>query len=179
MNRHNHDHNPKQQKAQGAVPHERLHVNGAEEDGAVSPAGGGKGGGNKSPPGNGKSPPPGNGAEGTRSLPERVTALETEHKHLATKADLEKGLSGLRTELHATETRLSKEAQENKEELREEIQAVRTEAQKNKNELSKQIQEGRDEARKMPFRLVVWLAGLVTVVVGALEGIEWLRGMLG
>ena len=55
----------------------------------------------------------------------RVTVLETEHKHLATKADLEQGLSGLRTELHATETRLSKEAQENKEELRQEIQGIR------------------------------------------------------
>ena len=164
MNRHNHDHNPKQQKAQDVFPEGRIHVNGAQ-DGPVSPTSGGKGGGNKSPPGNGKAPPPGNGAEGGRSLPERVTALETEHKHLATKADLEKGL-------RATERRLSKEAQENKEELRKE-------AQENKEELAKKIEECRDETRRMPFRLVVWLAGLVTVVVGALEGIEWLRGMLG
>ena len=59
-----------------------------------------------------------NGAEGGRNLRERVTALETGHKHLATKADLEKGL-------RATELRLSKEAQENKEELRQEIQGIR------------------------------------------------------
>ena len=183
MNRHNHDRNPKQQQAQDAVPHERLHVNGAGEDGAVSPAGGGKGGGNKSPPGNGKAPPPGNGADGGRNLPERVAVLETEHKHLATKADLEQGLSGLRKEIHdvrddltdkihATELRLVEKAQENKEELRKE-------AQENKEELAKKIEEGRAETRRMPYVILVGLAALMTVAAFAPEAIEWLRGMLG
>ena len=127
MSERNHDRNPKQQQAQtqDAVPRGRLHVNGAG-DGPVSPASAGKGGGNKSPPGN-ASPPPGNGAEGARSLPERVTALETEYKHLATKADLEQGCPAcarvhdvkddLTEKLHATELRLMEKIQENKEEL--------------------------------------------------------------
>lgn len=121
MREHSHDHNPKQQQAQDALPRERLHVNGAE-DGPVSDAGNGK-----SPPGNGKAPP-GNGAEGARSLPERVTALETEYKHLATKADLERGLRAterrMTKEINDSETRLRKEAQENKEQLQKEMRQL-------------------------------------------------------
>ena len=169
MRKHNHDHHrdPKQQQAQDALPGGRLHVNGAQ-DGPVSPATGGKGGGgNKSPPGGNGKAPPGNGAEGGRNLRERVTALETEHKHLATKADLEKGLSGLRTELHATETRLSKEIQDVKEDLTQKIQEnkeeLRKEAQENKEELRGEIQGVKDdlhtELRKMPFRLVACAGG--------------------
>ena len=102
----------------------------------------------------------------------RGAALETEHKHLATKADLEKGLSGVRTELHATETRLSKEAQENKEELRKEVQAVRKEAQENKEELQ-------TEMRKIPSRIVVGMAGLATIIAFGPQAIEWLRRLFG
>ena len=95
----------------------------------------------------------------------RVTALETEHKHLATKADLEKGL-------RATERRLSKEAQKNKEELRKEVQDV-------KEELTQKIEEGRAETRRMPYVILVGLAAMATVTAIAPEAIEWLRGLLG
>ena len=155
MSEHSHDHNPQEQQAQDALPGGRLHVNGAE-GGPVSD--GGKGAGGKG--GNGKAPP-GNGAEGGRSLDTRMAVLETEHKHLATKADL-----------HATELRMVEKAQENKEELRKEIQAVRKEAQENKDDLQ-------TELRKMPFRLAAWLGALATVAGGLAGFIYWLLERLG
>ena len=141
---HNDPHPNPEQQAQDVLPRGRVQVNGAA-GGPVSD--GGKGGGGKSPPGNGKAPPPGNGAAAARSLPERVTALETEHKHLATKADLKD-----------TELRLSKEVQ------------------KNKEELSKQIQGVREAMWKLPVVILGGVAILMTIA-GSLAGfIVWLLG---
>ena len=122
---HNDPHPNPEQQAQDVLPRGRVQVNGAA-GGPVSD--GGKGGGGKSPPGNGKAPPPGNGAAAARSLPERVAALENEHKHLATKADLERGLRAterrMTKEINDSETRLRKEAQENKEQLQKEMRQL-------------------------------------------------------
>ena len=114
MSERNHDHNPKQQQAQDALPRGRLHVNGAQ-DGPVSPASGGKGGGNKSPPGNGKAPPGNGSGGGEGNLRDRVTTLEA---NMATKPDLHKVETNLRAEVQASEERLRTEAQASEERLR-------------------------------------------------------------
>ena len=175
MSERNHDpHNPKQQ-AQGVFPGGRYGVNGAE-GGPVSD--GGKGGGNKSPPGNGKAPPPGNGAADGRSLDTRMAVLENEHKHLATKADLEKGLSGLRTELHATKTDLEEGLSGLRKELHDTELRLTKEAHATEARLSEQIQKGRDETRRMPYVILVGLAALMGIATVAPEAMDWLRGVM-
>ena len=168
----NSHHSPERQQAQDVLPGGRLHVNGAEGGPVSPPAGGGKGGGGKSPPGGNGKAPPGNGAEGGRSLDTRMAVLETEHKHLATKADLHATEGMLRKDLHASETRLRKEIHASETRLRKEIQGVkeelRKEAQENKEELTQKIDAAKDtlqaDLRRMPFLIVGLLAGLATVV---------------
>ena len=98
----------------------------------------------------------GDGAPEEQSLPVRVGRLEGEFKHLATKADLEKGLSKLGTELRG-------EMHKQGTELRKEIDGV-------KDDLSEKIEAQGKELAGISGQLktLIWVIG---VVGGGLVGV--------